>query len=220
MKRVVSFYKTRRLSLNIKALHNKMSNNLRNVFSDIYETGLWVDNVPGVPKSGPGSLLQNTHGVRDAIDEFCVKNQVNSIVDVGCGDLSWLPSTRAFKTCKYTGIDIVSSIILQNSEKFPSNEFLCMDAVNETVPAGDLVIIRDVLFHLHHVDCMKLLERIRNRFKYYLITSCNNCVNNDELNHNYFHELNIFAEPFNFTSPILTIEEPLFNRKMAFFDNI
>lgn len=188
-------------------------------FDKIYNNGLWNDNIKTIPLSGPGSSLTNTLKYRELLDNITDELNIKSIVDVGCGDLTWMPYTNTFKMCKYTGIDIVKSLIESHSITHIDKSFLCMDAVVEDVPCGDLVILRDILFHLSHEDVINLLNNIKGKFKYYMITSSNNTVNNDMFNKYHFHELNVRIHPFNLKSFKVMLTEPEFNRDILLFDH-
>jgi hypothetical protein len=191
----------------------------KRIFSDIYAKGLWNDNRSDIPASGPGSLPANSETFRSTLDSFCKTHAIQTIVDIGCGDLTWMPMTDSFKTCKYTGIDIVPDLIKSHTIKYPHHTFLNRNAIEEEVPQGDLVIVRDVLFHLVHEDIKKLLENIKGKFKYYFLTSCKNNINDDTLNQYHFHEVNLAIAPFYITKFINTIEEPEFNRHILLLDS-
>lgn len=187
------------------------------IFDNIYKNGTWNNNRSDIPLSGPGSSLENTLKFRNTLDAFCKSHNVTSIVDIGCGDLTWMPQMNIFKEIKYTGIDIVESLIRSHSAKYPQHTFIHMDAVKSSPPIADLAIIRDVLFHLKHEEINQLFENIKGKYKYYVLTSCNNSMNDNSLNKYHFHEVNLNIEPFNFNKPILTIYEEKFNRNVFFY---
>jgi len=191
----------------------------KETFSRIYDDGIWNQNKPDVPKSGPGSSLANSKAFCAFLDSFCKERSITSIVDIGCGDLTWMPNTEAFRTCKYTGIDIVPSLIEAHKARYPSQTFLNLDAVTEEVPSGDLVIIRNVLFHLSLDHIQTVLQNIRNKFKYSILTSCNNTVNDDRLDQWHYHQINLTIAPFHLTRSICSLDEPVFNRRVLVFQN-
>lgn len=187
------------------------------IFNNIYINGTWNNKRHDIPLSGPGSSLENTIHFRNTLDTFCKKHTIESIVDIGCGDLTWMPQMDVFKTIKYTGIDIVENLITAHSIKYPQHTFIHMDAVKTCPPMADLVIIRDVLFHLKHEEIHKLFENIKGMYKYYVFTSCNNTVNTNILNMYHFHEVNLNIAPFNFSKSTLSIYEEKFNRNVFFY---
>lgn len=192
-----------------------MNNSL--IFSEIYEKGIWNDNLKTIPLSGPGSSLENTIKYRQMLDHLVKELNVKTIVDLGCGDLTWMPHTNAFQVCEYTGIDVVKSLINAHTEKFKDKKFLCLDMTIDQIPGGDLVIIRDVLFHLSIEKVLAVLQNIKGKFKHYLITSCNNIINDDNMNKFHFHNLNLRIEPFNLKNYKVILEEPGFKRDILLF---
>ena len=186
-------------------------------FNNIYKNGIWNSNRSDIPLSGPGSSIENTIKFRNTLDAFCKLHNIESIVDIGCGDLTWMPQMDIFKTIKYTGIDIVESLISAHSIKYPQHTFIHMDAVMSQPPNADLVIIRDVLFHLKHEEILDLFKHINGKYKYYVLTSCSNIINTNILNKYNFHEVNLNIEPFNFNRPSQSIYEQKFNRNVYFY---
>lgn len=186
-------------------------------FSAIYKLGTWNDNEPRIPRSGPGSSLTATQAFREYFDHFCTEHNIKSIVDIGCGDLTWMPATTTFSKCSYTGIDIADELIESHRVSFPHHTFLNIDVITEDVPGGDVAIIRDVLFHMTHDEIVTLLSKISYKFQFYFITSCNQLINDSAMNCYHFHEVNLFRPPFNFRDYLQSIFEPQFNRSVYLF---
>jgi hypothetical protein len=188
---------------------------LRDTFTQIYQIGAWNDNNSSIPLSGPGSTIENTEQFRCLLDSFCESHDISSIVDIGCGDLTWMPLTNVFKTKKYTGIDIVPFLIEQHQSKYPQHTFFCKNVVEEDIPASDIIIIRDVLFHLKIEDIHTILKKLK--CKYAFITSCRNTINADTFDKYHFHQINLRVAPFNMTNQIAQIYEPIFNRDICIY---
>ena len=184
--------------------------NRREIFSNIYRNGVWNDSRSDIPKSGPGSSLANTIKFREFFDTFCENHTIESVLDIGCGDLTWMPLTKTFQTKKYTGIDIVQSLIDSHVTKYPQHTFLCLDAVAQNIPSADVICIRDVLFHLSIEDIQTLLKKLK--CKYLFVTSCRNGVNHDLFDQYHFHTINLTKAPFDMNNYIKSIYEPEFNR--------
>jgi 2-polyprenyl-3-methyl-5-hydroxy-6-metoxy-1,4-benzoquinol methylase len=184
-------------------------------FKKIYENGIWNDSRSDIPKSGPGSSLVNTVKFREFFDTFCEANAVESVLDIGCGDLTWMPLTKTFQTKKYTGIDIVQSLIDSHSANYPQHTFFCLDAVAQDIPSADIICIRDVLFHLSIEDIQTLLKKVK--CKYLVVTSCRNDVNNNAFNRCHYHTINLTKAPFNMSNFIESIYEPEFNRDVFIY---
>lgn len=90
-----------------------------------------------------------------------------------------------------------------------------MNIVDDEIPAGDIVIIRDVLFHLEIADIQKILSKLK--CKYAFITSCRNTVNTDVFDKYHYHQVNLTIPPFNMNNPIAKIYEPVFNRDVFIY---
>jgi hypothetical protein len=192
---------------------------LQEVFSNIYKEGTWNGSHPDVPLSGPGSSIKNTKSFCEFLNSICRSKNVQSVVDIGCGDLTWMVTTEVFATRTYTGIDIVPTLIDSHKMKYPHHKFLHLNAVKDEVPKADLVIIRDVLFHLSHAEIQRILQNVRGRFKYYLLTSCENEVNNVGMDQYHYHAVNLFKAPFCLQSPQQELTEPTFRRRVCLFDD-
>lgn len=104
-------------------------------WDDYYENG-------GV--SGPGSIGAYRDWKWGVITKMA--GQINDVVDVGCGDLSFWEG----KQCKnYTGIDISKVIIDKNMKLRPSWNFIAKSA-DELVEGlqAPVVLCLDMLFHI------------------------------------------------------------------------
>lgn len=95
---------------------------LKSVFSRIYANQVWNNGDASVPLSGPGSALKNTTHIIEALDEFVRTRRIQSVVDLGCGDLTWMQNTAFFSQnrVRYTGIDIVRSVIQDHQKNHPN----------------------------------------------------------------------------------------------------
>jgi len=188
------------------------------IFNAIYANGIWNNSSPTIPKSGPGSSVKNTQSFRSFFDTFCEKNDVKEVLDIGCGDLTWMPLTTTFQTKRYTGIDIVQSLIDSHRIKYPQHTFLCLDAITQDLSYSEVVIIRDVLFHLTIEDIQTLLAKIR--CKYLIMTSCKNAKNTNHFDRCHYHTINLTIEPFNMVNYIESLYEPEFNRNVHIYQRI
>ena len=198
-----------------------MSDN-KAIFDDIYKNKLWNDGRKDIPLSGPGSSLENAKQCSSMLNKFIYDNKCKSVLDLGCGDLTWISKTYFFNdtSIKYTGIDVVESLISSHSTNYPRNTFLCEELVNyNQIEFTSLIIIRDVIFHLKNEEILSIFENIKNRFDFLLITSCKNDINTDNFNNkSHFSQKNIHNEPFNKSRDFIKcIDEPVFNRNVYIY---
>ncbi|GAC1403613.1 MAG: hypothetical protein NVSMB64_05620 [Candidatus Velthaea sp.] len=97
--------------------------------------------------SGPGSRGYAIFFKRNLIRSILQQYDVKSILDVGCGDLSFLDDAL-FSGKRYVGVDISEVIVERNARRFPGARFLCHDVSKDPLPLrADLVISFDVLIH-------------------------------------------------------------------------
>lgn len=198
-------------------------NENKKIFENIYAKGIWNDNIKSLPLSGPGSSLENTCEFSRVLNEFIYKNSCTSVLDLGCGDLTWIPETPFFKdsNIKYTGVDVVESLIMSHSMKYPTKRFLNKDiTLYKDIDFASVIIIRDVIFHLRNHEILSIFDNIKSKFDYIAITSCRNEVNMDNFNIYRFSEKNIHKEPFNKSYNFqLKINEDHSNRSVYVYDH-
>jgi SAM-dependent methyltransferase len=182
--------------------------NVTGVFETIYQRNVWGGG------SGAGSNPQIVRPYMMFLQAFLQNNNIRSVVDIGCGDwqfsqfINWGPAT-------YLGIDIVSSVIEQNKQRFPrpNVSFLCTNPLEESfqAPSGDLLLLKDVLQHLSNANAAKLLA-LTKRFKFSLITNAYAPVN-DDCENGDTRPLDIRTGPFNVRHAALVYG---FNEKAMF----
>jgi len=202
-----------------------MSSNVKNsnkqTFENIYKNNIWNNNNPSVPLSGPGSSLENTKECSKILNEYIYAKNCESVLDLGCGDLTWISKTNFFndRNIKYTGVDVVEFLIKMHSTNYPKNTFYCKDIVEyHDVEFASLIIIRDVIFHLKNNEILAIFNNIKNKFNYIAITSCKNNVNTDMFNRWKFAEKNIHLEPFNISRKFdQKVDEKAFNRNFYIY---
>ena len=175
LKKIISFQfisNINRYLINKKQNDFKGMNN-NEVFDLIYKKKYWNDSTNlNNYSSGLGTENKNTEQYIYYLNNFISSNNINSIVDIGCGDFKiGKRICEENKFIKYTGID-VSSIIIENNTNFYANEninFKCIDASKKDLPIADLCCIRQVLQHINNNDIIKILNNVK-QFKYVLIT--------------------------------------------------
>lgn len=140
-------------------------------FTHIYEIGGWGRDTQGNAISGGGSLVQNAKKYMTFLQNFLKKNNIKSVIDVGCGDWSFSQYID-WTGIDYVGYDVVKSVIDTNNKKFSNKNciFLLGDATQLDLPQADLLICKDVLQHLSNEDVSLFLKQL-NKFKYCLITN-------------------------------------------------
>ncbi len=170
------------------------------IFQSIYNNKLWNDGRKDIPLSGPGSSLANTSKCSKVLNDFIYSNNCKSVLDLGCGDLTWISKTSFFKDkdIKYTGVDVVESLISSHIVNYPEKKFLCKDIVKyNELEEVSLIILRDVIFHLTNKEILCIFCNIKNKYEYIMITSNKNEKNKEEFDKWRYSKKNIHIEPFN-----------------------
>jgi hypothetical protein len=169
---------------------------VRKVFEQIYQRSDWGTG------SGNGSQPSSTVGYRAFLERFIVMNNVKSIVDVGCGD--WHSSRYVcFNDARYTGFDVVNSIVDSNQQRFGSQSisFKLMPNDPTHLPDADLLIMKDVLQHLSNKHIFFYRDKIMKKFKFCLITNSWKAINykqNGDISPGQFRSLDLRLPPYSF----------------------
>lgn len=172
----------------------------RETFSNIYRTGAWSEQF-SMPLSGPGSTVENSLPVIDIITTLHAEGSISSILDVGCGDLEWIQSVEPIRTRKlrYYGLDLVPEVIERNKAHHSWFRGACENALECRKFDADLVLIKDVAFHMTNPQISQLLEILRRSTWRYCLLSCYECASNEgrTLDSQYhFAEANLTLPPF------------------------
>ena len=164
------------------------------------EIGYWQS------ASGPGSALNVASDTLKLIESTISKHNITSILDLGCGDWNWMQKLTLDKIT-YEGWDAGKSIIKSNTENYSNSNitFYRKDIITEEYPKVDLVICRDVLFHLPIEDGARVVEKIKaSGAKYLISTSYNDVEKNTIITKSLnnvdgfvFYTINLLIEPFN-----------------------
>jgi SAM-dependent methyltransferase len=177
---------------------------LQAVFQRIYREETWTDKLPGMPRSGRGALLERSLSVVAFIRERIADGSVRSIVDVGCGDLTYMSAIPEVTSGQvdYRGIDIVPELI-EEHRRLAWGSFDVGDITSPRFRArADLVVVKDVLFHLTNEQALVAVDNLRaSRWRWLLLTSSPTDSNKDRVfDHWHWAPLNVTLPPFSLRS--------------------
>jgi hypothetical protein len=169
--------------------------------------------------SGPGSDVYQTRVVRDELPIVIYDYDVHKMLDIPCGDFHWMKHVN-MKGVDYTGADIVTDLIRQNSHYETSNIHFCtLDLIKDRLPKVDLVFCRDCLVHLSDRDAIRALRNIFDSGSNYLLTTT---FTRRQRNHNIatgqWRPLNLEVIPFCLSSPLKVINEGCTEEDGAYSD--
>ncbi len=176
------------------------------IFTHIYLANKWGDEES---RSGKGSNLAVTESLREALPDMLLQFNINSMLDIPCGDFHWmkeidLPLTR------YQGADIVKPMIEENQVKYGNEkrEFLHLDLLRDPLPKVDAIFCRECLVHLSYADIEKALQNIRKSGASYLFTThFPQRKYNEDIVTGKHHSLNFYLPPFSWPQPELEFVE-------------
>jgi hypothetical protein len=178
------------------------SKNMQDIFSAIYNSDFWLSKET---KSGRGSELIHTTDIRAWLPKFIQSHHIRSMIDAGCGDFNWM--RKIGLSVPYIGYDIVPELVRKNQQAYGSTKppfifFKVADITKDQLDRADLVLCRDVLFHLCFENiylALKNLLSVTNQ--YILITNNPKTRVNTDIEDGGFRRLNFLLSPFNLPVP-------------------
>ncbi|WP_400074939.1 class I SAM-dependent methyltransferase [Winogradskyella sp. R77965] len=143
----------------------------KDVMKQIYDLHLWGGKDFDF-YSGDGS--HNPKIVKSYLDTvtYFLKTKNNSLIicDLGCGDFNIGKHLTPYSK-KYIAIDIVEKLIERNKTLFKKEnlEFKCLDIAKDEFPAGDCIILRQVLQHISNSEIQEIVKKL-SAYKYMILT--------------------------------------------------
>jgi hypothetical protein len=141
-------------------------------------TKYWESRYKKGGTSGSGSYGNLAHFKARVINDFVFKNDINSVIEFGCGDGNQLSLSNY---PQYTGLDVSPSVLRTCIERFASDNtksFFLYDGnyfVNRGVFRYDLSLSLDVIYHLVEQDVYEnyLHHLFGSSEKYVIVYSSN-----------------------------------------------
>lgn len=175
---------------------------VKKIFTDIYTNNKWSCSES---KSGPGSRISVNKNLLKLLEQFTEEHKIRSIIDCGCGDFNWMKLFDYNLIDSYTGIDIVENMISDNNQKYKNDKinFQSLSIISDKIPSCDLVICKDVLFHLSYDDAKKTLQNIKESKSKFLLSTTFTDFKNFDIKTGGWRPINLESEPFNLGKPFL-----------------
>jgi SAM-dependent methyltransferase len=194
-------------------------------FARMYETNLWSGSES---RSGDGSSLAATAGVRAGLPALFRQLGVRRLLDVPCGDFNWMAhlDLAAAGVRVYVGGDLVPEIVAANRARHsaPDREFVQVDLTAGPLPfvggePADAIFCRDCLVHLSFANIGRVVRVLRASGVRYLITTTflEHAANIDVLDGDW-RPLNLERDPFRFGRPVAVLVEGCEEEGGAFAD--
>jgi hypothetical protein len=198
---------------------------LRVIFTDIYKNKEW-----GVSRSG------NLSGTGDIIgnlpfflffENFLAQQSISSMIDFGCGDWSLMKYINFPINMKYTGVDLVDSVVKKNNDEFRQDNItfhnftdIYTNQINNENNSEKLLLIKNVFENWDIQDVQSFLDKMIGKFKYSIIACFYNPKGyNLEVPAGWFHTLNMldFKYPTNKKIEFLFAHELYDNTYNAYY---
>jgi len=174
---------------------------MKKEFEKIYSQNGWMFGQKE-SGSGDGSTLEFTVNLRKELPIIFEKYNIKTVFDGACGDYNWMKEVVKETDITYIGGDIVGPVMKECNKKYGSDKvsFLEMDMTTDPLPDVDLMICRQVLFHLSYRSLNDFFQNFsRSNIKYILTTTHVNkgkFVNKD-ISNSSFRYIDLFKPPFN-----------------------
>jgi len=194
-------------------------------FARMYETNLW-DGTES--RSGDGSSLASTAGVRAGLPNLLRRLAVRRLLDVPCGDFHWMVHVDLVGAgvVAYVGGDVVDAIVEANNARYGSagRSFARVDLTMGPLPtvAGeppDAVLCRDCLVHLSFANIARAMRVVRDSgVRYFITTTFLEQPANIDIIDGDWRPLNLERAPFDLPSPVAVLVEGCEEEGGAFAD--
>jgi hypothetical protein len=135
----------------------------------------WIRRYENGGNSGGGSYGILAEYKAKILNDFVSENQINSVIEFGCGDGNNLSS---FNFPSYLGLDVSNFVILKNRRKFKENlnwAFMSLDDSRQFSFRADLILSLDVIYHLVEDEVYEryMSELFKSSIKFVIIYSSN-----------------------------------------------
>lgn len=177
---------------------------MKEIFENIVRHKKWKKH-----PCGPGSTIEYTTNLRLHLGTTLEKHNIASMLDVPCGDYSWMSITNLPSITTYIGGDIVEFLINENIQKYPKVNFKTIDLTLDKLPDVDLLFCRDCLLHLSFDNINKVFDNISRSNIKYILMSCwfDDAENYKDIETGNSRYINFLESPFNFEKPVDTITD-------------
>lgn len=123
-----------------------------------------------VSRSGNGSSTEQTSQLVQEFPGLVSRLGVKSILDIPCGDLTWMKKVD-LQGANYQGADVAPSLISYLQSEFPERRFDVLDISKDPLPKVDLIFCRDLFVHLSFKDIRLAISNIKASKSTYLATT-------------------------------------------------
>lgn len=139
--------------------------------------------------------------------DFCLKHDIKSVYDAGCGKLNWMnPERLRSGNIKYSGGDISVHSVAYCKSMWPELTIGLHDMTSDPLPTVDLIFSSDVVIHLENMDKIRFLRNfVKSGSRYLLVTNERGAIVNKAVDYSSefpWAPVNWALAPWNFPSEI------------------
>ena len=147
----------------------RIKSNLQKKFTNVYDKNLFKGSES---RSGNGSDLTQTKVLRESLPGLLETFNIKNLLDLPCGDFNWMSQIN-LNEIKYTGGDVVESMILALNSKYQNStrKFQVINIVKQVPDKFDAIFCRDLFVHLSDKDIRRALRNIKSSGSTYLFTT-------------------------------------------------
>ena len=180
------------------------------IFIRIYRRNWWGSKES---RSGQGSEIAYTLNLRKELPNLLREYDISVLLDAPCGDFNWMSQVMKEVDVEYIGGDIVEDLIYRNNQLYKKENitFHHMDITRHALPAADLMIVRDCLFHFSYRDIYLFLQNFAKSEINLLLTSTHVSANfkNSDIRTGDYRKIDLFSPPFCFPNALCRIADYL-----------
>ncbi len=206
---------THKISERMRCFFKKFRNDRRlsgtseQVFSRIYRRNRWHSEES---KSGRDSELSYTKELRRELPILVREYSISRLLDAPCGDFNWMQHVVAELGVKYIGGEVVKELVRQNTRQFGAvGIYFChIDITRDPLPASDMMMVRDCLFHLSYKDIYLFLENFCRSEIGLLFTTTHLPTEglNSDIRTGEYRRIHIYSYPFYFPrAPLRRVDD-------------
>lgn len=183
-----------------------MDEGMQKLFTKIYNKNRWNS---AESRSGPSSTLRRTENLRKELPRLLHKFDIKTLFDAPCGDMNWMRVLLKEVDVHYIGGDIVEPLIEQHQADPELNKrgrFMLLDLTRDPLPAADMMLARDFLFHLSFADALAFMRNFAASDIRYLLTTSH--INNGKFQNGdnetpRWRWIDLFQPPYSFPEDVL-----------------
>ncbi len=166
------------------------------VYPELFKR-IYADKVGGYG-SGGGSGESTCWPYLRLVERILAQYQPATVLDIGCGDgqvASCIDWGVTIQPVQYTGVDVADEPLYMHLQRRPHANLIMLDALEDELPAANLVLTKEATQHMDLASIHKLLGRLR-KYPRVLHTSVVDSTTNCEIEPGQCRTVDLIKYPF------------------------